>query len=310
MFFEGSEKKFEIIVKDIDLFEFDESVWEGLVAACNAQILSRIKNPKLKAYLLSESSLFVWQDRIVMITCGKTVLVKSILKFLELVSKEKVEFLVFQRKNEYLGHLQETDFTSDLKELEKVVHGKAYQLGDLDGHHNFLFHLDRDYKPIAGDNTTELLMYHISGEAANALRCGTLNNQKIQQAIGIKELFGDFEIDDHVFEPCGYSLNGIKEDNYVTVHVTPEEGWSYVSLETSVDLTRDYPGLIERLVSIMQPRSFDLITFDMKATLEFGETYHKLDHVTQNIGNSYMVEFFHFHKALRGLREANTIRKF
>lgn len=307
MFFEGSEKKFEIIVKNIELLKIPNQIWEGIVESCNAKILSIVENKSLKAFLLSESSLFVWNDRIVMITCGKTVLVNSIFSFVEYVSKDNVEFLVFQRKNEYYGHLQESSFQEDYARLHGLISGKAYQFGDLDGHHNFLFHMDKSYKPKANDNTSELLMYHISGIAAEALRCGKLDSNNIRRALGIDELFSDFQIDDFVFEPCGYSLNGIKGEDYITVHVTPEEGWSYVSFETSVDLTKDYPGLIEKIVEIMKPKSFDLVTFDMRAKLNLSDKYLKLDHVTQNVGDSYLVEFYHFKKALDGTRAPNRL---
>lgn len=39
------------------------------------------------------------------------------------------------------------------------------------------------------------------------------------------------EIDDFVFEPCGYSMNGCDGKGFSTIHVTPEEGFSYASLE-------------------------------------------------------------------------------
>ena len=40
------------------------------------------------------------------------------------------------------------------------------------------------------------------------------------------------EIDDYVFEPCGYSMNGVQRDGtFSTVHITPEDGFSYASFE-------------------------------------------------------------------------------
>ena len=125
-----------------------------------------------------------------------------------------------------------------------------------------------------------------------------------------KVLFPGFEIDDHVFEPCGYSLNGIKDENYYTIHVTPEEGWSYVSLETSVNVTKDYPGLVEKIITTMKPRSFDLITFDMRAKIKLDHSYSKIDHVTQNLGNSYLVEFYHFHEKFEVTRSPNKVETF
>ena len=32
------------------------------------------------------------------------------------------------------------------------------------------------------------------------------------------------EIDDYVFEPCGYSMNGVEQGTFSTIHITPEDG--------------------------------------------------------------------------------------
>ncbi|MEZ6189114.1 MAG: hypothetical protein R3F62_29460 [Planctomycetota bacterium] len=44
-------------------------VWERVVEAARAQILSQISTSQCDAYLLSESSLFVYDDRFALITC-------------------------------------------------------------------------------------------------------------------------------------------------------------------------------------------------------------------------------------------------
>lgn len=40
---------------------------------------------------------------------------------------------------------------------------------------------------------------------------------------GIRRLVPAADIDDYVFEPCGYSMNGILEGGFMTIHITPEE---------------------------------------------------------------------------------------
>ena len=48
---------------------------------------------------------------------------------------------------------------------------------------------------------------------------------------GIRALLPGAAIDDYVFEPCGYSMNGVDGTAFTTIHVTPEEGFSYASVE-------------------------------------------------------------------------------
>lgn len=55
MFYEGTEKRLLISVKQLDLLAFPNSFWQQLVAQAGAQILSYIETPQLRAYLLSES---------------------------------------------------------------------------------------------------------------------------------------------------------------------------------------------------------------------------------------------------------------
>ena len=50
---------------------------------------------------------------------------------------------------------------------------------------------------------------------------------------GIRALLPGAAIDDYVFEPCGYSMNGVDGTAFTTIHVTPEEGFSYASVELS-----------------------------------------------------------------------------
>ena len=50
---------------------------------------------------------------------------------------------------------------------------------------------------------------------------------------GIRALLPGAAIDDYVFEPCGYSMNGLEGALASSIHVTPEEGWSYASFELS-----------------------------------------------------------------------------
>ncbi|MFT4974264.1 MAG: S-adenosylmethionine decarboxylase, partial [Myxococcota bacterium] len=61
-----------------DLRTRGRTYWETLVARSGATILSACSSEACEAYLLSESSLFVWSDRLTLITCGQTCLVDAV----------------------------------------------------------------------------------------------------------------------------------------------------------------------------------------------------------------------------------------
>lgn len=62
------------------------------------------------------------------------------------------------------------------------------------------------------------------------------NGRACTRASGLLELlpFGTL-IHEELFEPVGYSMNGLvaNTDQYATVHVTPEPNFAYVSFETN-----------------------------------------------------------------------------
>ena len=72
-----------------------------------------------------------------------------------------------------------------------------------------------------------------------------------------------FQIDDFVFQPVGYSVNGLSEHGYFTLHVTPQKERSYASFETNIALNSSKSvikeNIIEVLLSIFNPRSFDIV---------------------------------------------------
>ena len=119
--FEGSEKKIEFIFSpnSSSLFEKPLKFWKKIIKSCGAEIISCSKFPKVHSYILSESSLFIWEHRLVLITCGKTNLSKSFIKILKSFPKDSVEICFFQRKNEFFPQVQKSCFYKDLKKIQK-----------------------------------------------------------------------------------------------------------------------------------------------------------------------------------------------
>lgn len=116
----------------------------------------------------------------------------------------------------------------------------------------------------------------------------------LSEQLGISDIFPPdlTTLDSYSFVPCGYSSNAIIKwgeeslnsechsalkhsgEGYYTIHVTPEEGWSYASFECNVPLSSGHSvsgsnadkiptlkSLIKRVVSIFQPSRLTLTLF-------------------------------------------------
>jgi S-adenosylmethionine decarboxylase len=303
MFFEGSEKKVEVITAPEagSLRDLGKDFWVDVVAKAQAEILTTLSNDHCDAYLLSESSLLVWQDRFLMLTCGTTTLVDAFLYFLDTVPKEQILFASFQRKNEYQSHLQKTSFQEDIDRIQALLPGTAYRLGNLDSHHNYIFHLDKPYQPEKDDQTSELLMYHIKGEGARYLRNEGQTIEGIRKLLRLNDILPGFELSDWLFEPFGYSLNAIKGDRYATFHITPQEDSSYVSFETNLNM--EDSAILEQLLAALRPGSWDLIGFNAPAPLRENGEFSCMTQCRLPLRCGYDMSFNHYqHKDQRQIQ--------
>lgn len=230
MFYEGTEKRLLICTKTLNLFDFEECFWSKLVAYSGAEILSSISNSTLKAYLLSESSLFVWQDKLLLITCGNTQLVKAALFVQQQLTKQQINTLIFQRHQALKPQLQSSNFKQDTLLLEKQFNGQQQHWRD--GYQGDLFVFGKiSEKTITTQNI--YMLHGLQGELAKKLQIETLNKQQILKQLKIETFFNDLLIDHFSFNPKGYSLNAICGEQYIAIHLTPEKLSTYLSIETS-----------------------------------------------------------------------------
>lgn len=311
MFFEGSEKKAEIILsgQHASLLEnYSDDFWEKMVQQCNAQILSSTRNSQVTAYLLSESSLFVWQDRILILTCGDTKLVDAVIYFLNQINESLVEQVIYQRKNEYCSHLQASHVLDDTKKLAQISQGKLLRFGELDAHHSYFYHLENSFQGDPNDKTYEVLIYNIDEDISQQLTQQNLSNIELRQLLKLDKLIDGFQIDDFVFEPFGYSLNAIRGCDYFTIHLTPQQHNSYVSFESNLDLTEFLPLILD----IFSPSSLDIISyneksFEHKIKTQMPSHYNLKELVEDNLSCGYLVNYATYFKQQSQVNKPTSI---
>jgi S-adenosylmethionine decarboxylase len=265
VFFEGSEKKFELALDPASpaLPRKDVEFWDGVIGAARADRLSRMSNELCEAFLLSESSLFVFDHKVLMITCGRTTLLGAVQKILHSINLEAVRLFFYERKNELYPYHQSSCFFDDIRVLNQMMQGRAYLFGCEDSHHINLFHLDRPAEAEPEDATLEVLMYGLDDGVRPLFSLGMEGDrERVRQESGLDGMLPGYQLDDYLFDPAGYSLNGIKGEYYYTIHVTPESLGSYASFETNdPEVVENRQRLIGRVLEIFRPRSFDLMLF-------------------------------------------------
>ena len=247
--FEGPEKNLQVIFNTLyyntgtTLLSINQERWQEMLDYAKCKILSTIENGKWKCYILSESSLFVYDDRIILKTCGTTPLLNA-LDDIILIGKElnlKPAAVFYWRKNFSNPSLQapiHQSFENEANFLDEHLGGDSRKaiLGPLEKDHFYFYYselLPKDkFNPVF--NTFEIKMHEIHPETAKTF-CWETGARTVRPEVlnDIYEKLPEYKIDEFFFEPCGYSMNGIKEQNYETIHVTPESSCSYLSFETN-----------------------------------------------------------------------------
>lgn len=259
--FEGPEKKLEIILSRPvpDLRSNTDSRWDRIIEASYSEIISAASTPVMDAYLLSESSLFVWDDRILIITCGQTNLIHAIPEILGVVDEADIAFLFYERKNLMYPESQLSDFETEAAQISKFFPGKSYRLGPANHDHVHIYYSSHASIHAGDDATLEILMHDLHPDAMSMYtpESGYCADD-IVSLTGIDKLYRDMTFDSFLFEPFGFSLNAINGASYFTIHITPQSTGSYASFETN-QVNNNYMELVNRVLHIFQPAKFTFV---------------------------------------------------
>jgi S-adenosylmethionine decarboxylase len=278
--FEGFEKRLEIsffepgVFLDFegkDLRSLTKSQLDEILAPAECTIVSSLSNEKVDSYVLSESSLFVYPYKIIIKTCGTTKLLLSIPPILK--SSEALGLTVrsvrytrgsFTFPNaQYFPH---RSFSEEVAVLDsyfaKLGTGSvAYVLGSSVSTQKWHVYSAAAESVSLFDSvyTLEMCMTGLDREKASVFYKEQSSSAALMTAnSGIRNILPDSQISDFDFEPCGYSMNSIEGAAVSTIHVTPEDGFSYASFETceyNLELM-NLNQLVERVLTCFQPNEF------------------------------------------------------
>jgi S-adenosylmethionine decarboxylase len=270
--FEGPEKNIEVLFKSgvghsNGCRELDRTALDEICAAAKCTIVSQMSNEHLDAYVLSESSLFVYSHKVILKTCGQTTLLRCLEPLFRLTAdlNLELEWLGYSRKNfmfpedqafPHCNFQDEFNYLKKHKHLDAKLGGSGYVLGPITGDHWLVYVSDKTDEPLASpstERTLNIMMFDLAPDAAaEYFLAKNATAAEMTTKGGISELVPGAKIDDRAFEPCGYSMNALLYGSYTTVHVTPEQQCSYASFETNTPLV-SYTSLINNVLAAFRP---------------------------------------------------------
>ncbi|EXC04638.1 S-adenosylmethionine decarboxylase proenzyme [Morus notabilis] len=280
--FEGFEKRLEIKFSETSIFSDPKGL--GLRALTRSQIdsilepacctiVSQLSNSELDSYVLSESSLFVFPFKIIIKTCGTTKLLSSIRPILKLADSISLSVAsVKYSRGSFIfpdaqpsPHRSFAEEVAALNEFFREFSPRAYVIGDPAvpnrNWHVYFASAERGFDRTAEINL-EMCMTGLSKEKA-AVFFKERNNytaKEMTKMSGVSDIIPGHVICDFDFDPCGYSMNGIEGAAYSTVHVTPEDGFSYASYEAGGFYPEAVPlrRMIEKVLTCFRPTVFSV----------------------------------------------------
>jgi len=313
-FFEGCEKRLEIVFSSSDdelgLRNITAPEWNTILSHANCTILGDCtKSKTIDSYILSESSLFVSSSRVVVKTCGTTSLLCCVPELVKVAAKRgsKIETVFFSHQNYMFPERQPSpheNLEAETRYLTGYFPGQLRTLGSKDdGFHWSLFTNKRstevDETPIHSLHSLEIMMHqldpnvmkqfhHTEGETPSNLILRT----------GVHDILLDSDqVDGHIFKPWGFSLNALKDDVYVTIHVTPEDGGSYVSYETNLSFHSILAlrQTVQQVLNVFKPTRFCLVVVHEDATLREEENFLQVSNYIISQSDFLLVDKRGFH---------------
>jgi len=277
--FEGPEKRLEIVFKRTTtrspaqgLRQLNKDQWQEMLTLAKCTILSHTKNDHFDAFVLSESSLFVYPTKIMIKTCGTTTLLNCISKLLEFASnfELEVETVIYSRKNFLFPSEQifpHGDWNAEVAFLNSKFEGTAYVLGPITEEHWYLYVADYSTDSSASTaaacssdrQTLEIMMHKLHPQVCDSFY-RKHRSSDTEKFPGMADILPRSITDEFNFTPCGYSMNGLYDQSLYTIHVTPEYHCSYASFETNISLP-SYKNMIQYVLSLFSPGTVTLTFF-------------------------------------------------
>lgn len=267
---------------------------DEILTPAECTIVSSLSNDLVDSYVLSESSLFVYPYKVIIKTCGTTKLLLSIPAILKLASilSLAVRSVRYTRGSFIFPGAQtfpHRSFSEEVAVLDSYfgklgLASKAFMMGSPDKSQKWhvysasaeLANLVWGAKQAGPVYTLEMCMTGLDRKRASVFYKTDANSAAaMTEDSGIRKILPQSNICDFEFDPCGYSMNSIEGDAISTIHVTPEDGFSYASFEAMGYDFKDVKlsQLINRVLVCFEPTDFSVALHSSVVGDEIGSKF-------------------------------------
>jgi len=205
-------------------------------------------------------------------------------------------------------------WADEVEYLDKLfTGGSAYVVGKVNGDHWNLY-MTAPTEPSSpdspgssgSDQTLEILMTELDSDKCRLFNLqqyeqpGPISGRRAELQSGLSKLLPGALLDSHLFSPCGYSLNGILNDTYLTVHVTPEPECSFASFECNANV-EDIDEMVKKVVNVFMPGKFSVTVFrstpaiGLDMMMKTVEGWKRADRIVYEF-EGYKLWFEHYNK--------------
>ncbi|ODV92529.1 hypothetical protein CANCADRAFT_17174, partial [Tortispora caseinolytica NRRL Y-17796] len=262
--FEGPEKLLEVwfapfpvdMPNGTGLLSISRDQWESMLDLVQCKVLSVVSNNMLRAFLLSESSMFVFPHKLILKTCGTTTLLVGIERIIELATSvgfSSDPYQLFYSRKEFLFPDRQLhphrSWEEEVSHLDQYFpDGAAYSIGKVNSpHHWHLYMKNASCSPTEAsevidelfDETLEILMTDLSRTKCSnffAGRIGAAHKATAEETAIIDDAIVSSDDDSiNSFGPCTDSLVAHDSGHVLGNVVCRESGIANIYPEAIID---------------------------------------------------------------------------
>jgi hypothetical protein len=268
--FDAAEKLLEIELREgaPSLRALGASVWSEIVGAARGAILESRTGRLVDAHVLSESSLFVRDRSMSLLTCGRTDLPRAFDALVARVGARAIEGMRLSRERDRFPAAVRTTFEDDVAAIARTFEGET--LESTRG--------EAVLRTFEGGSMRDALDFRVFAEGLGAeARRVFLGERAVVTSFldGFSAAFHAELTQLHHFEPSGCSMNVVRGSDAACVHVSPEATADVVTVESSTSDARLRLALLTELEKAFQPARVS-VTLDGRRLMSATEARARL----------------------------------